>query len=53
MNESRWLFVGDLPLLYSKKRVAKQFQVEMWLDKKPLLKALGLNVKEPNLSYIR
>jgi len=48
----KWLFVGDIPLLYPERSAAKQFQVEFWLDSKPLLDALGLKIKEPNLSYI-
>jgi len=43
----RWLFVDFVPLLYEKKRIARQFQVEMWLDPSPLFKELGItNVEE-------
>ncbi|MBE0519531.1 hypothetical protein IBX35_00615 [Candidatus Bathyarchaeota archaeon] len=43
MTESfRWLFVHDVPLLYNKKRVARQFQVEMWLDPSPIIKELKI-----------
>ena len=43
MTESfRWLFVDDVPLLYDKKRVARQFQVEMWLDPSPIIKELKI-----------
>jgi hypothetical protein len=38
----RWLFVHDVPLLYNKKRVARQFQVEMWLDPSPIIKELKI-----------
>jgi hypothetical protein len=38
----RWLFVDDVPLLYDKKRVARQFQVEMWLDSSPIIKELKI-----------
>jgi hypothetical protein len=27
-----WLFVGTVPLLYERKRVARQAQIETWLD---------------------
>ncbi|MGC9346446.1 MAG: hypothetical protein ACP5ER_06640, partial [Candidatus Bathyarchaeales archaeon] len=44
----RWLFVDFVPLLYEKKRVARQFQVEMWLDLTQLLKELGIEKVEEN-----
>ena len=37
-----WLFVGFVPLLYDKKRVARQLQVETWLDLTQLVKELGI-----------
>lgn len=43
MSESfRWLFVGLVPLLYRKKRVSRQFQVQMWLDLSAVLKDLEI-----------
>lgn len=55
----RWLFVDDVPLLYNKKRVARQFQVEMWLDPSPIIKELKIKNMEtskretsPALRYI-
>jgi len=43
----RWLFVDRVPLLYDKKRVARQFQVEMWLDPSPIIKELKIkNIKK-------
>lgn len=54
-DEYRYLFVGDIPILYSKARVARQFQVEIWLDMTPLYDALGLEKPEPaktKLDYI-
>jgi hypothetical protein len=44
----RWLFVDHVPLLYDKKRVARQFQVEMWLDPSPIIKQL--KIKNVNTS---
>ena len=37
-----WLFVGSVPLLYEKKKVAKQFQIETWLDLAQVMKELGI-----------
>lgn len=37
-----WLFVDFIPLLYEKKRVAKQYQIETWLDLTQLVKELGI-----------
>jgi len=55
----RWLFVDDVPLLYNKKGVARQFQVEMWLDPSPIIKELKIkNIetrkrdRSPALRYI-
>lgn len=43
MAESfKWLFVEFVPLLYDKKRIARQFQIEMWLDPSPILKELKI-----------
>lgn len=53
-----WLFVDSVPLLYDKKRVARQLQVEMWLDLTQLVKELGIeNLQNkqdahPSMSYI-
>jgi hypothetical protein len=37
-----WLFVDSKPLLYERKRVARQSQVETWLDLAQVLKELGI-----------
>jgi hypothetical protein len=37
-----WLFVNSVPLLYDKRRVARQYQVEMWLDLAQVVKELGI-----------
>jgi hypothetical protein len=53
-----WLFVDSVPLLYDKKRVARQLQVETWLDLIQLVKELGIEnlqnkqVAHPPMSYI-
>jgi len=36
------MFVREVPLLYEARRVARQLEVEMWLDPSPLLSALNL-----------
>lgn len=38
----KWLFVGEIPLLYEVKRVARQLNVEIWLNPSFLFKALNL-----------
>jgi len=55
----KWLFVDDIPLFYNKRRVARQFQVEMWLDPSPIIKELKIKNIEtskrdisPALRYI-
>ena len=37
-----WLFIDNKPLLYEMKRVARQSQVETWLDLAQVLKELGI-----------
>jgi len=41
-----WLFVDFVPLLYEKKKVARQLQVETWLDLTQLMKELGISKLE-------
>lgn len=38
----KWLFIDFIPLLYEKNRVARQFQVEMWLNPSPIIESLKL-----------
>jgi len=53
-----WLFVNFIPLLYEKRRVARQFQIEMWLDLTQLVKELNIekieNRRDANaaMSYV-
>lgn len=37
-----WIFVDFIPLLYDKKRLARQFQIETWLNLSEVVKELGL-----------
>jgi len=47
MNEKVKLFyIGDLPLLMPTRNVARQFQVEMWLDNSAIYKEMGLKTPE-------
>lgn len=39
-----WLFVDFVPILYEKRRVARQLQVETWLDLTMLLNELKLEL---------
>lgn len=52
----KWLFVENIPLLYEAVRVAKQFQIELWLDSSLLLQAFDLKLvnseKQGKMSYI-
>ena len=36
------MFVGEIPLLYEARKVARQLEVEMWLDPSPLINAFKL-----------
>jgi hypothetical protein len=40
------MFINSIPLLYHKKRLAKQFQIETWLDLAQVMKEL--NIEKPN-----
>jgi hypothetical protein len=37
-----WIFVDFIPLLHDKKRLARQFQIETWLNLSEVVKELGL-----------
>jgi maltose-binding protein MalE len=41
-----WLFVDTVPLLYDKKKVARQLQIETWLDLYQLTKELNIEKLE-------
>lgn len=38
-----WIFVDKVPLLYERRRVARQLQVETWLELSRLVKELNIN----------
>jgi len=37
-----WLFVDFIPLLYEKRKVTRQFQIETWLDLTQLVNELNI-----------
>jgi len=43
-----WMFIDFVPLLYEKKKVARQLKVETWLDLTQLVKELGIEKLGPN-----
>lgn len=47
-----WLFIDNLPLPFEKKRMAKQSQIETWLDLAQILRELGIEkrIQESNTS---
>jgi len=40
------MFVNSIPLQYEKKKLARQFQIETWLDLAQVMKEL--NIEKPN-----
>lgn len=53
MSEThKWVFVGEIPLLCEARRVARQLEVEMWLDPSPFLRALNLQPVHQEKPYV-
>jgi hypothetical protein len=51
-----WLFIDNIPLVYEKKRVARQLQVETWLQLAEFVKELkmleiNLRKRSPSPAY--
>ena len=42
-----WVFVDNIPLIYDKRRVARQLQVETWLQLSQLVKDLKIEDFNP------
>ncbi len=42
-----WVFVDNVPLIYDKRRVARQLQVETWLQLSSLVKELNITDLDP------
>ena len=43
-----WVFVDNVPLIYDKRRVARQLQVETWLELSSLVKDLKIEDLDPD-----
>jgi hypothetical protein len=43
-----WLFIDNLPMLFEKRRVARQTQVEKWLDLAQVVRELGIEHQNTN-----
>jgi hypothetical protein len=43
-----WLFIDHVPLLLDKKKVARQLQIETWLDLAQVIKELGIEKLDTN-----
>jgi hypothetical protein len=42
-----WVFVDNVPLIYERRRVAKQLQVETWLELSSLVRDLKIEDLDP------
>jgi hypothetical protein len=42
-----WVFVDNVPLIYDRRRVARQLQVETWLELSSLVKELKIEDLDP------
>jgi len=47
----KWMFIGEIPLLHETKNVARQLEVEMWLDPSPLFNILNLKSVNQEKSF--
>lgn len=45
-----WMFVNSIPLQYDKKRLARQSQIETWLDLAEVMKEL--NLERPDITRL-
>lgn len=46
-----WLFIGNKPLLFERKRVARQLQIEAWLDLAEVLKELNIDRPAESVTF--
>jgi len=44
-----WVFVDNVPLMYDRRRVARQLQVETWLELSQLVKELNIEDLKPEV----
>jgi len=42
-----WVFVDNVPLIYDRRRVARQLQVETWLELSALVQELKIDELDP------
>ena len=42
-----WMFVDNVPLIYDRRRVARQLQVETWLELSALVRDLKIEELDP------
>ena len=42
-----WVFVDNVPLIYDRRRVARQLQVETWLELSALVQELKIEKLDP------
>jgi len=42
-----WVFVDNVPLIYDRRRVARQLQVETWLEVSALVRDLKIEELDP------
>ena len=42
-----WVFVDNVPLIYDRRRVARQLQVETWLELSALVRELKIEELDP------
>ena len=42
-----WVFVDNVPLIYDRRRVARQLQVEIWLELSALVQELKIEELDP------
>ena len=42
-----WVFVDNVPLIYDRRRVARQLQVETWLELSALVRDLKIEELDP------
>lgn len=42
----KYFFIGNIPILLPERNLARQLEVEFWLDATPFLNQLGLKTQE-------
>ena len=56
-EEEKWIYVGEIPILVSKRNFTRLVEIEMWLYQEDILKDLGIaqyqTVNEKVNQYVR